>query len=166
MIAPMGRTIVIALALVSLSGCRERDPADVARDFLDQLRDYQDAPSPGRLEQLWGLLSEQARAPLEARAQAASQTLGVKVAPWELVRFDGFVAGDRVSRVETLAVADTKARVTVSYAWAFKPSAGGPASTPVDGELALVLESDGWRVALALAERPAASATPAEGGPP
>ena len=139
------------LALTLLSGCRERDPEEVARDFVETLEAYRGAPSTSRLKHAWELLDADTRAPLEERAKAASATLGVKVAPWQLLRYNGLIRGDRVTRVESDAVGDDRARVVISYAWAVPKSAGGPATEPEPSQLSLVSADDGWKVVLPLA---------------
>ncbi|PKN58418.1 MAG: hypothetical protein CVU56_06010 [Deltaproteobacteria bacterium HGW-Deltaproteobacteria-14] len=164
----MGRSIAILLALTLLSGCRERDPEEVAEEFVGTLEDYRRGPSTTRLEHAWTLLDEASQAPLVARAQAASASLGVTIEPWTLLRYDGLVRGDRVTRVESVAVGDDRARVAVHFAWGIPKSAGGPAEPPESTELSLTKTSGGWRVSLPLRVEPGGPgpATSPPGAPP
>lgn len=170
----MGRSIVILLALTLLSGCRERDPEEVAQEFVGTLENYRHGPSSTRLEHAWTLLDEASQAPLIERARAASASLGVTVEPWTLLRYDGLVRGDRVTRFEGVAVGDDRARVAVHFAWGIPKSAGGPAEPPESTELSLTKTAEGWRVSLPLRlesggpvpATPPASSVPAEGEEP
>ncbi|TNF26831.1 MAG: hypothetical protein EP329_20530 [Deltaproteobacteria bacterium] len=163
----MGRTIAILLVLTLLSGCRERDPEEVAESFVGALEAYRDRPRTANLEYAWKLLDETSQAPFAERAKAASAALGVKVEPWTMMSYDGLVRGDRLLHVEALAVEDGRARVAVSYGWAVPKEAGGPAEEPKPRELALVQTDDGWKVELPLGapEKPTAPAGGAEAAP-
>jgi|GEM_PF-2898847 len=149
----MGRTIAILLALTLLSGCRERDPEEVAQEFVQTLQAYRASPSDARLERAWALLDDASRAPFEARAEAATASLGVKVEPWTMMRYEGLARGDRALSFETVTLEDDRATVAVGLGWGVPKSAGGPADAPGQTEITLTRTEDGWKVALPLAPR-------------
>lgn len=158
----MGRTIAILLALTLLSGCRERDPEEVAEAFVGTLQAYRSGPRTARLEYAWDLIDAGSRAPFEERAKAASEALGVTVDPWMMLSYDGLVRGDRLLKVEAVSIEDGRARVSLHYGWGVPESEGGPTEQPDDGALALIETADGWKVELPLGA-PKEQVAPSEG---
>lgn len=149
MLAPMRRLATLCFALMLLlTACRDAGPEEVARDFVRSLVAYAGAPAPEDLEQAFELLDRPTREALVTRAKGATGTVGAPLAPWELLRFDGFVRGDRLVRVEQVGGDGDRARVVVATAWAVPPGAGGPAEAPEAHEVVLVREDGAWRVSL------------------
>lgn len=144
----MGRFASLCLALTVLAACQDAGPEDVADQFVGTLIAYAETPAPDLLEGAFALLDAPTQAALGERARIAAESLSSPVEPWELLRFDGFVRGERLGGVEEVAVGDDRARVSVRAARAVAPSAGGPAESVEIHELVLVREADGWRVSL------------------
>ncbi len=148
----MGRVTALVLASGLLAACGGPGPGDVVHEVLSALEASRGSDSSEALQVAYEQLASATRGELDARAARASEALGTKVRPWDVIRFDGFVEGNRVSDVETIETDGDTAVVQVRFAWVVPSDEAGPGVAPEAVRLNLVREDGQWRVALPLAQ--------------
>lgn len=137
----MSRGVLVALAVLMLApGCSKKKatPEGVYRQFHGIMLKYARAPYPGYRDQAYALLSKDAQAVLQARADAVNEALpaGVeKMSPESMLKIRGLRQDTPIKTMEVTGRTDDLVTLKVEFE--------GAADT-----VQLVREGVSWRVAL------------------